>query len=475
MDGRLAIALFILVLFPYVYFYGGWGANQEVNYALTRAIVEAHKLHVDDFTGREGDIAHGAGGHIFINKPPGLSLLGVAPYYVQFRVQQRGWLTLRDYWRNNKQLLTIQICGVGGALIAPILFLYGRRRLGVSRWSAALAAIAIAFGTIVFGYSTMYFAHVPSALFLLLAFVLLRDHPLLAGLAAGIAGACFFLAAIAAIFFVALAWFYAPRKAAWFVAGGLPCAAGLAVYQAICFGSPWTTPVEHSPEFTNQQLFLGVFGRPRLEPLWNITFAEYRGLFVCSPVLLFAFLGAFVMLRRRKFRAELAAIAAVAAMFILVNASFNGWHGGAAFGPRYLVSIIPLLGIPMMFAAGRLRWLWLAVGAAAVVVNVAATAVDPMTLDGIRHPLTGYILPNLLSHRISPEARSMLYPDCKTLRCTPGKVSLEPDSWNFGELVFGAGRATSILPAMIWIIAGSWWLLAAVSRADARESRSSPA
>jgi hypothetical protein len=467
-DRRIAAALFVLALGPYVYFYGGWGANQEVNYALTRAIVEAHKLHIDDFTGREGDIAAGAGGHIFINKPPGLSALAVPSYYAQFRAQQRGWFTLSDYWVMNKRLITIQICGVGGALIAPILYLYGRRRLGVSAWSAALVAICIAFGTIVFAYSTMFFAHVPSALFLLLAFVLLRDRPFFAGLAAGIAGACFFLSAIAAVILALLAWSYCSwRKAALFVAGGIPVAAALAVYQWICFGSPFTTPVERSISFTDERLFLGVFGRPRLESLWGLTFSEYRGLFICSPVLLFAFAGAVVMIRRRRFLPELAAIAAIVALFFAVNSSFNGWHGGAAFGPRYLLPIVPLMAIPMMFVADRARWLWLAAGAVSIAINLAATAVDPMTLDGITRPITGYVLPNLVAHRVSPEARALLYPECKTLRCAPKKVSLTPDARNLGERWLGEGRATSLLPAMIWIIAGSGLLLSAVSRGTA--------
>ncbi len=433
-DRRTAIALFVLALCPYCYFYGGWGANQEVNFALTRAIVEARTLHVDDFTVHEGDIAGGVGGHIYINKPPGLSVLGVVPYKIQRAVQRRGIITFAEFWRPNKMLVTIAVCGLCGALISPVLYLYGRRALGASRWSAVAAAIAVAFGTIVFAYSTMYFAHVPSALFLLLALTLLRDQPFLAGLAAGVAGACFFVSAIAALILIPLAWHYAPRKAALFVAGGIPVAILLGIYQWICFGSPFTTPVERSASFTEKGLLLGVFGRLDPARLWGLTFSEYRGLFCTAPILLLAFVGAAFMARRH--RAELLAIAAIVVAFFAIMVAFNGWHGGAAFGPRYLVPIIPLLAIPMMFA-DRARWVWLAVGIVSIAINLAATAVDPMPEPEVARPLTGYILPSLAK----------------------GRVALVQDSGNLGELVFGKGNALSILPAALWIVGGSWWIL----------------
>lgn len=468
-DRRIAIALFVLAFGTYVYFYGGWGANQEVNYALTRAIVEARTLQVDDFTVREGDIATGADGHIYINKPPGLSALGVVPYTFQYAAQQRHLITFRDYWRTNKQLVTIAVCGLTGALIPVVLFLYGRRTLGVSRWSAALVAIAIALGTIVLPYSVMLFAHVPAAFFLLLAFVLLRDRPLLAGAAAGVSGACFLLSAVAAaLIFVPLVWWYSARKALLFIAGGVPFAIALAVYQWICFGSPFVTPLERSGEFTEQGLLLGVFGGPSVERLGALLFSEYRGLFYSSPVLLLAFAGMVVMLRQRKFRAELAAIVAIALVFIGSNISFNGWHGGAAFGPRYLLPIIPLLAIPMMFVADRWRALWLLVGALSVAVNLIATGVDPMPLDGLERPLTGYIVPTLLGRELPEKTRAWVYPGCTTPRCTTKEVSLPPDSGNLGEQILGTGRAVTILPAGLWIIAGSAWILLAAALPDKR-------
>lgn len=430
-DRRIAIALFVLAFGVYCYFYGGWGANQEVNYALTRAIVEGRTFAVDRFTVREGDIANGKGGHIYSNKPPGLSVIAAAPYWLQYELQQRRRIRFHDYWRTNKQLVTIQVCGIAGALIPAILFLYGRRTMGASRWSAALVAIAIAFGTIVLPYSTMLFAHVPGALFFLLAFTQLKDRPLLAGVAAGLAGACFLLSGIAAFVLAVLAWSYSKRHALLFIAGGAPFAAALASYQWLCFGSPFTTPLQESHGYTESGLLLGVFGTPRLSHLWALTFSEYRGLFFCSPVLLFALIGIVVMLRRR--RAEAIAIAAIAILFLVGNSSFNGWHGGAAFGPRYLLPIIPLLGIAIVFVADRWRLEWLLVCALSIAINLAVTAVDPQPLEDVKRPLTEHIVPSLLRNQLS----------------------LAQDSGNVGS---------SLLPAVLWIVIGSAAILTVARR-----------
>lgn len=76
-----------------------------------------------------------------------------------------------------------------------------------------------------------------------------------------------------------------------------------------------------------------------------------------------------------------------------------------------------------MFAAERMRILWLIAGALSVAINRAATAVDPMPLDGLKRPLTGYIAPTLFAHRVTPETRAFLDPGCASLRCTPGKIA----------------------------------------------------
>ncbi|MFZ2491608.1 MAG: hypothetical protein WA208_08995 [Thermoanaerobaculia bacterium] len=474
-DRRTSIALFIIALVPYLYFYGGWGANQEVNLALTRAMVENGTVRLDGLAGQTINVSTGVSGHLYSNKPPGLSTMAAIPYSVQHALGRRGVDGFSGSSNGSKRLLTILLSGVSGALIAPVLYLYGRRRLGVTSTSAAVTAFAIAFGTLVFPYSTMFFAHVPCALLLLLAFVLLRERPVLAGVAAGIAGSTFLLAAIAAVAMGGLAVRYSARHLVKFIAGGVPFAAALALYQWMAFGSPFLTPAQQSGAFTEEHLVLGLFGAPHFfSRLRWLMHSEYRGLFYCSPALLLAIPGAFVALRRHKFVAELATIAVIAAIFFTSNASFNGWHGGAAFGPRYLLPIVPLLAIPMMFVGDRWRVLWVVLIAAGAAINLAATAVDPMVMDGIQRPVTGYILPTLLHLPVSQETRDLFCPDSPGPDCTPGHVALWLGAGNAGERIFGRGSSASVIPAALWIILTGIALVIRARRQDQESPGSSP-
>ena len=470
-DRRIAVGIFLVTLLTYAAFFGGGGWNQNAQLDLTRALVTRQTFHVDGFDDNTGDLSDGRGGHKYINKPPGVSLLATPMYALVYGVQRAmgadpdAWLPLTvAAW-----LCTVFTCGVSSALIAAVLYLYGRRAIDVSPRAALAVALIIAFGTILFPYATMLFAHTPSALFLLLAFVLRNARPLLAGMCAGVAGICFYPCMLAAVVLVLMR----PRTGALrFIAGGLPFALLLAAYQWICFGSPFATTVEGSRGFVDGTLFLGVLRLPNAEVLWRLTFSPHRGLFFVSPVLLLAFIGAVVMIRRRVMRAELVAIAIITAIFLAFFAGFNGWHGGWAWGPRYLTSIIPLLAIPMFYAVSLARLLWIALAAASIAMQLIATAVDPMPPNDYRNPLREYLLPPFLTGHLRPDiARHLGF-----WRTHVGKTSINPQSvdegghftrhppdshestwasWNAGELLTGPATRSSLLPIVLWMGLGS--------------------
>jgi hypothetical protein len=436
-DKHISLGLFVLAAVTFAWFYGGAGWNQDAQFDLTRALVERHTLYIDGYE-NTGDVSIGVGGHKYVNRAPGVSFLAAVPY-----------LVVRNQW-----FCTAATCGLCGALIAPVLYLHGRRRYDARPRDAVWIALATVFGTIIFAYSTMLFVHVPAALFLLLAVVWLDDRPLAAGAAAGMATLCFYVCGAAALLLAIV------RRDRRFIAGGAPFAVLLGLYHWGCFGSPFRTAVESSTQWTERGLLFGVLRLPRLDALFGITLSPYRGLFFASPFLLFAIVALFVLKRR-----DVAIVGGITAIFLVVIAGFNGWNGGWAFGARYLTPIIPLLGIAMLAAARSaprlVRALWIAAALLSIAINFVATAVDAMPSDALRNPIVRYQFPAFLRGRIAEETRRA-FPWYASQMVD--KVALPRDAHNLGERIFGEGKRASVVPIALWLVIGSAGVLAGCRR-----------
>ena len=457
-DRRIAGGLFFLTLVAYAWFFNGGGWNQNAQFDLTRALVERQTLHIDGYRVNTGDISwviNRSDGwwHAYINKPPGVSFLGVIPYAPLYWIERALDVPI-DSWKwmtINAWIITIAACGVTGALIPVVIYLYGRRRVDATPLASVLIALAVAFGTTTFPFATMFFAHVPSAFFLLLAFYWLDERPLLAGISAGISSLCFYISIPAAG-----VMFLAAGKRRWrFLLGGVPFGILLGVYHYLCFGSPFVTAVETSAAFTEKGLLFGVFRLPVAKALWGLTVGDYRGLFYFSPFLVLSLAGASVMLQRRVMRRELAVIVAVAAIFILSIASFNGWHGGGSYGPRYILPMIPLFALPLFFVRGRLFGvLGVLLGIVSFGIQLVGTATHPMPHGSIGDPVQGWAVPKFFEGEISSNEQAIdeLVPRFRYAQGTHENVWA---SFNVGEFAFGAGSRMSVLPIALWVVLGS--------------------
>jgi hypothetical protein len=302
--------------------------------------------------------------------------------------------------------------------------------------------------------------------------VWLDERPLLAGVCAGIAGLCFYICIPAAIALIIGAWWRGGVKPALrFALGGVPFAILLGLYHYVCFGSPFRTAVETSSDFTEAGLLFGVFRLPSLKALWGLTGSDYRGLFFFSPFLVLSLAGAVVMLQRRQLRRELAMIAAISAIFLLSIASFNGWHGGGSYGPRYILPMIPLFAIPLFFVRGRaLTIAGIALGTIAFVIQLLGTATDPIPHAGIGDPVQGWAVPHFVEGRISANEWAV---DERFARQRHPRGSYENvwASFNAGELVFGASARMSVLPIALWVILGSLFLWSGAVLVERRPHR----
>jgi hypothetical protein len=475
-DRKLATGLFALLFFASAYFFGGCGFNQNSTFDLTRALVEQRTITIDHYAGNTTDVSLYRQ-HLYVNKAPGLSFLSAIPYALTPRPHSVQAANIALY------ICTIASCAGGAALAGVLLFVFALR-MGRTRREATIVALLSALATPMLPWSTVLFAHVPSAALMLVSFYYVSGlgprRPMLAGAAIGLAATMNYLCVVVAAIFGLLLLVTSKRRlteAGQYALGGLPFALGLTIYQRIAFGSFFRTSIEtEHPRYITPGAFLGVFLRPSGEALWGITFSAYRGLFYLCPLLLLSVPGALLMWRRREWRWPLGAILATVGFFLLFNASFNAWAGGWGIGPRYILPIVPLLAVLMIPALGRLRPVWIATALLSLFFNIAATAVDPQVPERVEDPLSHYVLPALFTGQLGstddvlPGFRRYYTGHTSISRVTvddgmpfrlhkPGTPETEWASFNLGELIFGAGSLMSLLPFLLIAGAASGFLV----------------
>ncbi len=335
-------------------------------------------------------------GHFHPNKPPGTSFLAVPAYFVIYHLER--WLGVNpDHWwplTVNAWLTSVLSVGLISAIGCVLFFRLARAFAGGAMLPALLATLSFAFGTTFFPFATLLFDHSLTAAFLIMAFYCLwrvrgeeRAPTLLlalAGLCAGIAAITNYLAAVAGMFlglYALLATLPAgsARRANWRAAlfyslGVVPPFLLICWYGWMCFGSPFTLNTDfQNPLFKVEGGALGMFQMPSMYVAGLISVSPYRGIFFLAPVLIMSFYGLYVWLREKTYVAEARLCLGIFAFFFLVNASFNGYHGGFSAGPRYLVPGLPFLALPLVVAFSRNRFSRILTGALAIISVVHQT------------------------------------------------------------------------------------------------------
>ena len=373
-----ALFLFVLVIAgPIVHHHG---EQQGSRYALTAAIWDRHTVVLDDYNhvlGRDRAVIDGT---IYSDKAPGQPFLMV-PFYAVYRlVGGEPADVLR--WDENLGLwwLTLWSAAIPGAILALLIYRWSRE---VEPETALLATLGMSLGTLLLVYSTLLFGHVLAALFAFGMFLLVRQPtPSLSSLmAAGALGGAAVLveypvALVIAVLVIA-AFVKHGRRAIGAIAGGIPPALLLGIYNMRLFGKPFAFTYQWSafggPREDAREV-VDIFAGPSLERLLHILFSG-RGLFVASPVVVIAVLGLVMMWRKgMRFDAVVAA-SAFLAMLAIQGSWENSYAGGA--GPRYVVPALPFLAAPLAVAWRRWRLATPVVAAISVVTMLAATFTKP--------------------------------------------------------------------------------------------------
>jgi hypothetical protein len=490
--GLLGLLLFV----TYAYFIPAPAWNETSRFNLVRSLVERGRLDIDPFHQNTGDKAF-RDGHHYSDKAPGASLLA-APVYAAYY----GWLHLSgrevpaqivrparpgadeiDPWAGEGYVLfnpafrrALYVCNLftnalAGAALGALFFLVLAGR-GVPLRLALASTLALALGSLVFPYATMFYGHVLAAAFLFGAFFLLEASSnqkvaaahgppgqdatesigfsgrkvAAAGALAGLAVATELPAAIGTL----VLGLYAAstvrkslrlRALALFFAGALPPLLVLAGYHTAAFGSPLRSGYSFvaTTEFA-EGMSRGLFGIgvPRPSVLLELLFGRARGLLYVAPVLVLGLIGlvrGVLSARGGGPRREMAAAGLLVLGFLIMNAGYYMWWGGAALGPRHLIPALPFacLGIPQALPATRRRLAYalllplLVVSVGNQLVATAVSPLAPVETDVLRDHVWAHFL--------------------------AGRIAILPGAAN-GGMLLGLRGPASLLPLLaVWLLA----------------------
>jgi hypothetical protein len=501
-------ALGVLFLIAYAWFLPPkspelFGTNNAVRFYLAKRLALDGSFAIESYY-RGGIDAAAFNGHFYSGKAPAASFLAVP--VIRVLSDACGGPCVVPDWLF---LYVARLAVISIPSVVMILTLHGfLRRRGVSDRMADLIVAGYGLGTMAFPYSTEFVGHQLAAVFLFWCFLGLaasrkaasffyahthtRTHaPLLyAGLCAGMAVAADYQAAlIVAVLFIFLG--FPVRRAAGvllFALGCLPGAAMVIGYNYACFGNPLSFPYAHEAmPIAREVQGQGLFGvqMPRLIPFVKLLFSPWRGLFFGSPFLLLFLPGLCALWREDAADADgtsgrrLAALCLCACGgYLLFNSSYGAWSGGAGYGPRFLVPVIPFFIIPIAALAVRgpkgHGVLLVALIVYSAAFHFVGTSAGPVAHEFLRNPVREFLLPSLLRGNVRPNwgaeagwtGAAGLVPLISLLAACGILARLTGEERGRAEERRGAGRIERVLLALCGIAAVAMACLFIFHRTD---------
>lgn len=410
-------------------------ANESMRLYFVQAVAESGRPELDAIVKRHGSVPVDRsehGGHIYMDKAPGLSALAL-PFYtaaraIDPRIQDTG------LWRFGylATLLTVALPLVG----MLILLVTQMHPLGTPQ-SLRLTVVALATASPLLVYASLYFGHglatacVGGAFYALLGgdpHRLSRRRAWLVGISLGYAGftdtPVFVLAALIGLHSWARAFRegeltlhagWASLRQVWPIAAGiaLGVAAQLA-YNTWVLGSPWSFTYQFKGDRQLAAIMdsglLG-FRTPQADALVGLWLSPRRGLLYHAPWLAAAIAGLWWLASRggqeRQHRMDAAGALAISGSYALFVSGFSDWPGGDCVGARHLLPIVPLLGwglMPLWSAAlpPLLRGGVVASLLAGAVMHLPTTITFPYHFESIQRPLLELAVPLLTVGAVSP-------------------------------------------------------------------------
>ena len=464
-----------MIFFSFLYFYEGGGWNQNSRFDLLRAIVEQHTLRIDAYHDNTQDTAHFRG-HYYSDKAPGLVFAAVPIALTVNSVLRAAGIDPQSA-RGEFALSYLVSAGTVAmptALAAVCLFFLGLR-FGAGTVAAGFGALAMALGTPIWAYASLFWAHAlvgACLVFALAAVFKLRDAAtpmqeffwaLAVGLAAGWATVTEYpaapISALLAFFALSQTW-QRGAPARWRATGGVGVGAAFCIvvllgYLYAAFGSFRPSYFYYDPNsftFMQHRGFLGLT-YPHPDRLLKLLFGCSRGLFFASPIALAAPFGLWRLAKQRTWFSAALISAAIAVYYFLFNSSFYWWKAGQSFGPRYAGASIPLLfcGLAVLWQHASPAWRRVLIAAGAVSIFLTLMVVSTTSQLAVQDncPMIHSVWPAFWSGQMAMNRDSML---------TISEAAFgNYGAFNLGQLV-GLHGLPSLIPLFaVWAAAAWLW------------------
>jgi hypothetical protein len=388
---NLSLAAILLVGVAYATLIQSFSWNQTSHYDLIRSL-DRDRTTIDLYQENTGDKAFYKG-HWYSARAPGVALFAL-PFYDGLKVVGAERIARSSKAQRGEDEM-IYFIGLWVNVLPGLLLLMlvGHLAERLQPGYGAATAVILGLGTLALPLSTLLFSHIFTAFLGFAAFALMlweRDGPPnpwllgVAGLCVGYAGASeyplFFAAVVLGLYMLSRRDCLTPSGALGrtgaYVLGGLIGIVPLLLYNHYAFHS-WTH-LAYSNIPRQQKGFFGI-GLPSLKVMATLLF-DSRGLLTISPVLAMGAVGTWLLYKRGK-RAEALTIAGICVCYLGYNSGYYLPFGGGFMGPRFLMTMLPFLALPIGIALKRYPGPTIALAAVSLTTTIIAT---------ITHPLIGY-------------------------------------------------------------------------------------
>jgi len=165
-------------------------------------------------------------------------------------------------------------------------------------------------------------------------------------------------------------------------------------YDAVCFGSPFTTA--YSLSILNPR-FVPIAGWewPSLDRLLDITVSPWRGMFYATPVFALTVVGLARLRGDARGRPEVIGAAAGVVLYFGLLAAFPSSFGGYCIGPRYFTPALPLALLLVAGAARTMPRLFGVLLLASTLLMFVATLTEPLPDEQFKDPFRDVLFPML--------------------------------------------------------------------------------